>query len=964
MEQCWGEATGILLLQRWKSSAVIADAVLPHLSENIRNVSSLLTASQLAAISPSLAQVSRDNASWANASLVSKYVTLPAHSRATSYSSVLASHLADRFTNITNFTNITGTITNITNYEDNLKEIGSALLLNLGVFFCGLALWALIVFIKALWQGKADESGDSSHQIAADRTPLDVHAETPKNNYLMYMLVCMYMCIVISFVNLCFLLPHGLAGKLLFGGWSILMVLGQISFAEIYLITFIDGCIVIAFTELFKQLIDVPETDMSKDRLRRTVWMQGLPTHDSMRWWKRFRLNPLEVVRVRHDLMEALTDVLHVPPQSSAAVSNARIPQAAEGGIGCAPPATPPPLDLQKTSWRCHIDGGNPYYVNLTTAAVQWELPAELSTWSHPVDSLVIEEIQVALVIDDWSTVHTELQRAKEYLEAYEAKSEKANCEIVDDQRPLVLRLMLWPAIWWYERRIAWLRPLIDTLAQDLDALREEKKALSGSAFITFKLPRHRDQLLQEEEGHPVTSWIWKSSHSYFSFGRPPFASVTLSCERAPHPSDIIWQNLHITWWQRSLVFWSLASLLLFVMVVLVTVVRISELVMPIMHIVRKELHALEHNYIWQHFVPSSPKTLVETLNHDNLLWKSLLEQIPTLILLFINSVMVPALITAITYCERAAKLSDAEISRMMVNFFFLFTNTVIVPFCGVASLSELLEKFFKALQEQASSEPLRKLIFASPGVFALKYLMSATFISSINQLLQVPQITVRWFQMNFLAVTNRDKKKFQEPWPFYWGYWYAWTLSIFALGLIMSVACPSTLPIAALFFFVKYWVDKYNLNNSVYACGTDVEGGLAIRVVYYLRFVVAFWWFAMGAMSCAISMLDPQSNLTLVQKLWLRRGGVVLMVLGSITFGWSWWLKAQHLLRLRLHGARRSPLPSLWEDVGEALHLKTRQKGGQSSASPPSVDSVANGTKKKVTQPMSWNGAKLQGLE
>lgn len=954
MEQCWAEGHlgGTVLLQRWTSTFAVARE-LPPFSANGSPRDVLLQMNSSATHDP----VSL---------LVANFGPL----------SYLANHIASN-------------LPNITSYEENQKELGSSLLLNIGVFALGVVVWAICPCVAGMWTRKsssqdADES-PSSASIGAegnqmDRSQLNIHAAVPQRNYLLYLLVCMYACMVLCLVNVCFLLPHGLVGQVLFGGWSILMVLGQVSIAEIYIITFVDGCIVLAFTKLYESLIELPEKDLAQEQLKRAVWMKGLPTHDTMRWWKPFRVSPLEVGRVRHDLMDAITDYFRdehhdegTPGRSSLGPVRAATESSSGSGLQLAPSSLPP-VDLKGTPWQCHLEDGNPYYRNIVTGAVQWEPPAELVGQSRSVDSPVVEEIYISLVLDEWHHAHTELQQAREYLAAYQERFEIAERDVADEERAQVWRFFRRPASWWYGRKVRLLEPLIEVLSYDLEKIRSGKKLMSGSAFVVFKQSRYRDLLLQEEEDDPVPSWILARNNTYFSFGRPPFASVTLTCERAPHPSDLCWQNLQVAWWQREFVFWILAFVLLFVMVVLVTVVRISEFVVPIMEVIKQELDNLEQMYAWQHYVPTELKTLVTTLNNADL-WKSMLEQIPTVVLLFINSVVLPLTITAIAACERTVKLSDAERTRMLVNFFFLFTNTVVVPFCGVASLNELLEMLLKAVQEQANPEPFKGLIFASPGVFALKYIMNATFISSANQLTQIPQILNRWCQLTFLAVTNRHKKDVQEPWPFHWGYWYAWTLSVFALGINMSVACPSTLPLAALFFFVKYHVDKFNLDHGVYACGTDIEGGLAVRIVSYLRVVVSMWWFAMGALSGVIATFDPRGNLTDEEKLWLQRGGVALISLGVVTFAFTWWLRAHTLHRLKIHDpARKSgdTRTTFWEWLGGALYLRAPKSGTGSetlarSANTESLHTDAGSARvknsKKKNQTLSWDGVQLLGL-
>lgn len=978
MEQCLGTA-GPVLLQRWTSTIGTAQELQP------------------------LFVAGNDTEPVQNLSLV----LVNASSTAFGLRPLIL--FADNFVRL---------LPNITDYEANRKELGNALLLNISVFAIGFALFLICPCVGACWRSSSCEEARRPHgssggdEAGSDPGVADSHIDggVAKQNYLLYLLVCMYACIALSFVNICFLLPHGLDGSVFFGGWSILMVLGQVSFAEMYVITVVDGCIVLAFSRLFDELIELPEKDSSMSELRRTVWLQGLPTHDTHRWWKPFRVNRLEEGRAKHDLMDALTDTLlasqhdtlQLPnttttslssqPLADDAGSSAPCPTALgqQGRLGSKTlrpaaslgraatsltalgiqraPASLPPVDLQGTSWQCCLDGGNPYYLNTRTGAVQWELPAELAGNARgPVDSPVVDEVYVALVLDEWCRTHTDLRHAQEMLAAYEEKEDLCRQELAEPELSWLRRLFLEPRLWWYDTKVSSMKPTIEVLKTNLETIHSGKKHMSGSAFVTFKDPHYRDKLLQEEQDESledaVSTFVTSRSYTYFSFGRPPFASVTLTCERAPHPSDVNWENLHVVWWHRELVFWVLASLLLFAMVGLVTFVRISELVVPILMVAQEELHALEKMPAWNDYVPTQVKDFVYSMDNDDI-WKSLLNQVPTMILLFINSVVVPAAVTGIAACERTVKLSDAERTRMLVNFFFLFMNTVVVPFCGVASLTELLEKLQKALKEKPDPEPFSGLIFASPGMFALKYIMNATFISSVNQLMQLPQRASRWCQLTFLAVTDRQKIDFQKPWEFFWGYWYAWTLSVFALGITMSVACPGTLLIGALFFFTKYNVDKYNLDNGIYACGTDVEGGLAVRVVCYIRVVVAMWWFAMGSLSYAIGVFDPHDNWTLDQRLWLRQGGVTLMVFGAVTCARSWWLRSQQLHRIGLQGPQRKRSePNCWEQLGEFLFLKEPQRR---SSGPPSSSAtiVAERRQKNESQLLSWDGAKLLGLE
>jgi hypothetical protein len=689
----------------------------------------------------------------------------------------------------------------VPSYATSIEELKHALMLNMGAFVAGLILWSLCCcFGLSRGDGHRSQGG----------------AEAPKRNYLSFLLISAYTFVALSIVNSVFIYAHELGGHVFVGGWGILLLNGQVNYGALFVMTVLDGGIVLFAAHVFRRLIMVAPAIEGADRMRRTIWLRGLPTHDSMRWWHSFQLNDMEISRVRRDLSDAVTDFLleHGPPSDSQSgtgsapeqpaasslpieLARYRRPVAAKAGLTC------PPVDLALTQWKCQLQRGNPYYVNTATGVTQWRFPEELLQPSNnPAGALrnhsIVEEVQVGLVVDEWERVHSELSLAREYTEAYFASLGRARAELGDVHCSFMRARVLGALSYWYERRRdAWSRE-VERLEAELQRINGEKKELSGSAFVTLTQPNYRDFIFREEDLQSLVL----NSNVYFSFGHPPFASVTLMCESAPHPSDIIWQNLHVTRWRRSTVFWSLMVLLLFVTVVVVTVVRISEIVQPFLDFLRVELDALQRTEAWKKFFPASVDHLLSKLNTDHV-WQSAFKQVPTMILLFINSVVLPTVIAAISSSERSVKHSDAELRRMSANFFFLFMNTVVVPFCGVASLDEL----FSIAEAKLSNERLdpsvylQGLTLAAPGLFTLKYLLHVTFLSNLNQLLQAPQCFSRWFLRKFVAVTPRERVAMGKPWAFYWGYWYAWSLSVVALGLTMSIACPVTLHVTALFF-------------------------------------------------------------------------------------------------------------------------------------------------------------------
>jgi hypothetical protein len=122
-------------------------------------------------------------------------------------------------------------------------------------------------------------------------------------------------------------------------------------------------------------------------------------------------------------------------------------------------------------------------------------------------------------------------------------------------------------------------------------------------------------------------------------------------------------------------------------------------------------------------------------------------------------------------------------------------------------------------------------MFLSSSGSFGLQYLASAVFLSNGAQLLQ----PLRTIGAQDMAA------------PFDFGYWYASGLSVLTLGLGFSVVVPLILPGTALYFTIKFYVDKYNFLYNVVPPGLDSSGRLAHAIVPYWCVALAVFEFCMG---------------------------------------------------------------------------------------------------------------------
>merc|ERR1719333_2008863 len=152
--------------------------------------------------------------------------------------------------------------------------------------------------------------------------------------------------------------------------------------------------------------------------------------------------------------------------------------------------------------------------------------------------------------------------------------------------------------------------------------------------------------------------------------------------------------------------------------------------------------------------------------------------------------------------------------------------NSLIIPLMSLNSMG----LFVKVLSETPMDRWNLKLgasFLSSSGSFAIRYLANCSLLSSALQLLQIPQ-AIYAYGLSLLAVTAADRQYAEKRWHFDFGYWYACALSICFMCLTFSAVVPLLLPCGAVFFCLKFYVDKYNFDHGVYLVNTESCGAVA----------------------------------------------------------------------------------------------------------------------------------------
>ena len=301
-------------------------------------------------------------------------------------------------------------------------------------------------------------------------------------------------------------------------------------------------------------------------------------------------------------------------------------------------------------------------------------------------------------------------------------------------------------------------------------------KRNTGNAFILFKSPAIVDEIL---------------NHKEIIIGRMNSFEGTLLnvgnwiIKRAPTPSDIVWDNIKYSKKWRTIRMVTFTLALFIVCLIIVT-----------------------PNYIFEELSPLI--TNVSSQINDETTSSLIKEYSYPLIVVIMNSGVIPIIVGYIAVYELHYKRSYREKSIFVKNVVFMVINCFIIPTFGVLSwqkLKDCIKYLLVTHWDMDISEG-----FIRNSYFFLRYAIQVTFISNGIQLLALPQFFVKKFRV-FLASSDYEKfynsmiKKY-----FDYGYNYSFSITVFMLILCFSTHIPLITPFGALFFYIKYYIDKYNL--------------------------------------------------------------------------------------------------------------------------------------------------------
>lgn len=249
----------------------------------------------------------------------------------------------------------------------------------------------------------------------------------------------------------------------------------------------------------------------------------------------------------------------------------------------------------------------------------------------------------------------------------------------------------------------------------------------------------------------------------------------------ATNPSDIIWENLNVQtsiWYVKAIAVNVILFLVLFFLTTPAIVVNLFN-------------------------------TLVarpETLSRISAV---IFEFLPTLLLWTMAAIM-PAIVAFSDKFLSHWFKSQQNYSIMTKTVSYLLLMTLILPSLGLASAEA-----FVAWTLHHENQTMRWdcVFLPDKGAFFVNYVITSSFIGTALELIRFPELFLYvWYmlQSKSKAETSYVKKAILYEFPF--GVHYAWSIAIFSITMVYSLACPLISPFGLVYLMFKHTGDKHNL--------------------------------------------------------------------------------------------------------------------------------------------------------
>lgn len=257
----------------------------------------------------------------------------------------------------------------------------------------------------------------------------------------------------------------------------------------------------------------------------------------------------------------------------------------------------------------------------------------------------------------------------------------------------------------------------------------------------------------------------------------------------APAPADINWENMSTNsakWYLRWI---TVNSILFFFLFFLTTPAYIVQ-------IMTKLSMARNNTTDPNEMSPSSPLVT---------------EFLPTLLLWSLTALMPIVVGYSESWLSHWTR-SRENYAIMTKTFGYLMFMILILPSLGLFTASAFLEWSFSLANDTATVK-FECIFLPDRGAFFVNYIITMCFIGTALELIRFPDLIMYIYKLltaRSEAETPHIRKSIVIEFVF--GIHYSWTVMVFTMATVYSLACPLITPFALLYLILKNFNDKHNL--------------------------------------------------------------------------------------------------------------------------------------------------------
>lgn len=258
----------------------------------------------------------------------------------------------------------------------------------------------------------------------------------------------------------------------------------------------------------------------------------------------------------------------------------------------------------------------------------------------------------------------------------------------------------------------------------------------------------------------------------------------------APAPGDINWENLSTSsakWYVR----WIMVNSIMFLFLFFITTPAYLVQIMI-------KLSNARDNTTDPNEQPSQSSPLIT-------------EFLPTLLLWSFTALMPIIVAYSESWLSHWTR-SRENYAIMTKTFGYLLFMILILPSLGLLSASAFLEWSW-SLTNDTGTVRFECIFLPDRGAFFVNYIITMCFIGTALELIRFPDLIMYIYKIvtaKSAAETPHIRKSIVIEFVF--GIHYSWTILIFTMATVYSLACPLITPFALIYLLLKNFNDKHNL--------------------------------------------------------------------------------------------------------------------------------------------------------